>query len=92
MKKFTLEELKEHNGRQGTIYVAFKGKVYDLTESYLWEDGLHQDLHEAGMDLSKEMAEAPHDEDLLRNFPVIGELDEGGSPGGGGQANAFGLL
>lgn len=81
MEKFTLEQLKKYNGSDGITYVAYRGKVYDVTESYLWEDGLHQDIHEAGTDLTQMMdEEAPHDAGMLENFPVVGELVEGNEP------------
>lgn len=78
LKKFTLDELVKYNGKEGRpIYVAYKGKVYDLTSSELWEEGDHQGLHEAGNDLTKDMEDAPHDPDELEKFPLVGELVEG---------------
>ncbi len=78
LKKFTLKELAEYNGRNGKpAYIAYKGKVYDVTESFLWSDGDHQGLHEAGRDLTKDMEDAPHDPDELERFPIVGELVEG---------------
>jgi len=77
LKKFTLDELAKYNGKEGRpIYVAYKGKVYDLTSSELWEEGDHQGLHEAGKDLTKDMEDAPHDPDELERFPIVGELVE----------------
>ena len=74
-RKFTLEELKQCDGRDGKpAYIAYKGKVYDVTESPLWMDGDHQGLHEAGKDLTQEMSEAPHGEETLANMKVIGVL------------------
>jgi predicted heme/steroid binding protein len=76
-KKFTLEELAKYNGKEGPpIYIAYKGKVYDVSESWLWEDGEHQMLHEAGKDLTDEMADAPHEDESLEDFPVVGELED----------------
>jgi predicted heme/steroid binding protein len=75
MKEFTLEELAEYNGKEGKMYVAYNGKVYDVSESYLWEDGNHQGLHDAGQDLSESMDdEAPHDPEVLEDYPVVGTL------------------
>jgi predicted heme/steroid binding protein len=77
MKKFTRDELKNYNGGDGHSYVAYRGKVYDVSESYLWESGQHQDEHEAGSDLTDELdQQAPHDPDMLENFPVVGEMAE----------------
>jgi predicted heme/steroid binding protein len=77
MKKFTLEELADYRGQHGNpVYIAYKGKVYDVSSSSLWEDGIHQDEHQSGNDLTKEIADAPHDPDLLEDFPIVGELEE----------------
>lgn len=75
LKKFTLEELAEYDGKEGRpAYIAYKGKVYDVSESWLWEDGDHQGLHEAGKDLTADMGDAPHEEDSILDMPVVGEL------------------
>ena len=75
MREFTEEELTQCNGKNGNpIYVAYKGKVYDVSASFLWKDGKHQVLHNAGVDLTKALDQAPHDEDLLKKFPVVGIL------------------
>jgi len=75
MKEFTKEELALYNGKNGKpAYVAYKGKVYDVSTSFLWKDGNHQVLHEAGVDLTAAMEQAPHSEEVLKRFPVIGIL------------------
>jgi len=75
-KKFTLAELAKFNGKDGNpAYIAYKGKVYDVSESWLWEDGDHQGIHEAGKDLTDDMGDASHDEDNVFNFPVVGVLE-----------------
>ena len=75
MKKFTKEELALYNGKNGKpVYVAYKGKVYDVSTSFLWKGGNHQVLHEAGVDLTEAMEQAPHREEVLERFPVIGIL------------------
>lgn len=75
-KRFTLSELKEFDGKEGRpAYIAFKGKVYDISESVLWKDGWHQGVHLAGGDLTESIVNAPHNEEKLSQFKVIGELN-----------------
>lgn len=75
LKQFTLEELKQYNGRNGKpAYIAYKGKVYDVTESFLWTDGDHQGQHEAGKDVTNELKFAPHGEETLERVKLIGVL------------------
>jgi predicted heme/steroid binding protein len=75
MREFTLEELSKYNGREGSsAYVAYHGIVYDVSGSYFFRNGSHWITHCAGCDLSEEIADAPHDETLLRKFPVVGSL------------------
>jgi len=74
-RKFTLEELKQYDGREGRpAYIAFKGKVYDVTDDFLWVDGDHQGQHVAGKDLTDEMSIAPHGEETLERVKQIGVL------------------
>ncbi|MEM4732933.1 MAG: cytochrome b5 domain-containing protein [Candidatus Bathyarchaeia archaeon] len=75
MKEFTEEELALYNGKNGKpAYIAYKGKVYDVSASFLWKGGKHQVLHEAGVDLTAAIKQAPHSEKVLKKFPVIGIL------------------
>lgn len=72
-RKFTREELKKYDGKDGRpAYIAFKGKVYDVTDDFLWVDGDHQGEHEAGKDLTEEMSRAPHGEETLERVKQIG--------------------
>jgi predicted heme/steroid binding protein len=74
-RKFTLEELKKFDGKEGRpAYIAYKGKVYDVSDDYLWVDGDHQGEHVAGKDLTEEMSKAPHSEDTLERVKLIGTL------------------
>ncbi len=74
-KKFTLDELKQYDGKNGKpAYIAYKGKVYDVTDDYLWVEGDHQGEHAAGKDLTEEMSRAPHGEDTLERVKLIGVL------------------
>ena len=74
MRVFTREELKKYDGSQGTTYVAYKGKVYDVSKSYQWKKGVHQIRHYAGCELTRALKQAPHHPDLLFKFPVVGTL------------------
>lgn len=75
MKEFTEEELAQYNGKNGNpVYVVYKGKVYDVSASFLWKDGIHQVLHRAGVDLTDALEQAPHGGDVLEKFPVVGVL------------------
>jgi predicted heme/steroid binding protein len=74
-RKFTLDELKQYDGREGRpAYIAYKGKVYDVTDNYMWIDGDHQGEHAAGRDLTEGMARAPHGEENLERVKQIGIL------------------
>lgn len=76
MRKFTIEELARYNGRDGApAFIAYQGKVYDVSHSFLWQEGRHQVLHHAGVDLTADLEQAPHGADLLEKFPVIGTLE-----------------
>ena len=77
MRKFTREELASYHGKNGApAYVAYKGEVYDVSGSFLWQNGNHQVFHTAGEDLSASLDKAPHGADLLEKFPVVGTLQD----------------
>lgn len=73
-----MEELARFDGRDGRpAYLAYAGKVYDVTDSFLWRGGRHQVLHRAGQDLTEALGQAPHGPELLERFPVVGILKPG---------------
>jgi predicted heme/steroid binding protein len=74
MRIFTKEELKKYDGSNGLVYVAYGGKVYDVSRSFLWKKGVHQVIHKAGCDLTEALKEAPHGTNMLERFPIVGEL------------------
>lgn len=77
MKRFDEAELAQYDGKAGaSAYIAYDGKVYDVSSSFLWRDGEHQVLHSAGINLTDDLKDAPHGEDLLEEFPVVGLLGE----------------
>ena len=79
MLRFSKSELARYSGQNGAAtLIAYKGKVYNVSESFLWQNGRHQARHMAGMDLTAFLDQAPHGEDVLERFPVIGILMEDG--------------
>ena len=77
MKEFDLEALAEFNGKDGKpIYIAHKGKVYDVTESKMWKGGVHMKRHHAGTDLSTDIGGAPHTPEVLERYPQVGVLKQ----------------
>ena len=77
LKRFTKRELQGFIGEEGKpVYAAFKGKVYDVSNSRLWTNGIHQGRHSAGKDLTASILNAPHNEEILMKFPVVGEQVE----------------
>jgi predicted heme/steroid binding protein/uncharacterized membrane protein len=74
-RSFTLEELAEYDGKDGkSAFVAYKDRVYDVTASRLWANGLHMMRHHGGKELSEEFALAPHGLDVLDRYPQVGIL------------------
>ena len=77
VRPFTLEELGRFDGKEGrSIYVAYKGKVYDLSASPLFQGEKRMRCHVAGKDLTKDIEIAPHGDDLVFKFPAVGRLME----------------
>ena len=77
MTTFTEEELAEYNGQDGKpIYIAHKGKVYDVSESKMWKGGKHMNRHKAGADLSGDISAAPHDAEVLERYEQVGVLEK----------------
>jgi len=74
-KKVTKQDLEENNGKNGKpAYFAYKGKVYDVSESSFWLDGDHLGMHQAGKDLTEELEMAPHKEENFQRVKLVGEL------------------
>ncbi len=79
MRRLTKEELAQYNGKNGNpAYIACKGKVYDVSASFLWKDGIHQVFHSAGTDLTEALEQAPHGREAIERFPAVGLLYDGG--------------
>jgi predicted heme/steroid binding protein len=75
LRKFTNKELEEYNGKNGKpAYIAYQGKVYDISRSDLWRGGEHMGIHQAGKDLTEEIELAPHTEEVFERMKLVGEL------------------
>jgi predicted heme/steroid binding protein len=55
------------------VWIAYKGLVYNVTNSRLWKTGTHYE-HWAGQDLTDELAEAPHTDEVFSKFRPIANL------------------
>jgi predicted heme/steroid binding protein len=70
-------ELRRNTGERGTRkFIAFADTVYDVTDCPKWRTDLHEQLHFAGQDLTSELPEAPHAEDVFSRpcVKVVGKL------------------
>lgn len=73
--KHTLEELSNFDGSEKRpAYIAYKGKIYDVSSSKLWVEGNHVRKHLAGSDLTEALRTAPHGEEKVLRMPLVGEL------------------
>lgn len=70
-KIFTERELRRYSGDDGgEILIAFEGIVYDVSNCPKWRRGMHENLHYPGQDLTTEMPDAPHKNDVF-NRPCV---------------------
>jgi predicted heme/steroid binding protein len=73
--QITRQQLQENNGKNGKpAYVAYQGKVYEVTDSSFWMEGDHLGMHQAGKDLTEELEMAPHKDENLQRVKLVGEL------------------
>lgn len=75
LQSYKKSQLALRNGQDmAEIWVAYKGIIYDVTESRLWRDGKHYE-HWAGQDLTEELDnDAPHAEQVFLRFEKVGVL------------------
>jgi predicted heme/steroid binding protein len=70
-------ELRRNNGDRGSRkYIAHKGIVYDVTDCPKWRQDMHENLHFPGQDLTSELPDAPHAEDVFSRpcVKIVGKL------------------
>ncbi|MDR0471886.1 MAG: cytochrome B5 [Nitrososphaerota archaeon] len=74
-KKVTRQELEANNGKDGKpAWIAYQGKVYDVSENSFWISGEHMGMHNAGKDLTEDLDMAPHQDENFNKLKLIGEL------------------
>ena len=74
--EYTHSQLALRNGQdKPEIWIAFNGKIYDVTSSRLWKNGKHYE-HWAGQDLTPELKDAPHSETVFEKFQIVGYLKQ----------------
>jgi predicted heme/steroid binding protein len=78
-RNITTAELRRNNGDLGARkFIAFEGVVYDVTDCPRWRKEMHERQHFAGQDLTSELVDAPHKQDVFTRpcVKVIGRLLE----------------
>ncbi|MBI5196355.1 MAG: CopD family protein [Nitrospirae bacterium] len=71
----TIEELSQCDGKDGRpACFAYKGIIYNVTNSKLWKDGSHLRKHSAGSNLTDVLKTAPHGEEKIFSLPQAGRL------------------
>jgi predicted heme/steroid binding protein len=69
--------LRRNNGERGSRkYIAHNGIVYDVTDCPKWRQDLHENLHFPGQDLTSELPDAPHAEEVFSRpcVKIVGRL------------------
>lgn len=75
----TLAELRHNDGERGSRkFIAYEGLVYDVTDCPKWRDGLHEQLHFPAQDLTSELPDAPHKEEVFLHdcVKIVGRLED----------------
>jgi predicted heme/steroid binding protein len=74
-RDISTEDLAQFNGTESrAAYVGYKGKLYDISQSEFWKDGIHFGRHKAGEDLTDMLNHAPHGEDKIFAVPMVGKI------------------
>lgn len=72
---YSRQQLALRNGQdRAEIWVAYKGLIYDVSDSRLWKNGQHYE-HWAGQDLTHELADAPHTAHVFDKFKAVGKVE-----------------
>ena len=74
-REINRDSLKESDGKEGRpTYVAYNGKVFDVSSSKRWKNGQHMNIHHAGQDLTSHFPMAPHGEEVFERVDTVGRL------------------
>lgn len=77
-KIISMLEVKRNTGERGTrMWIAHAGIVYDVTDCSKWRTGMHEFLHFPGQDLTGELSDAPHKNEVFTHdcIKIIGKLE-----------------
>ena len=73
-KTLNISELKRFDGNtDSSIYIAYEGDIYDVTECPKWLTGLHELTHFPAQDLTSELQNAPHGKEVF-SFPCVKKI------------------
>ena len=76
---FSRAQLLRHNGDDADEkWIAYDGIVYDVSDCPNWRGDLHRNLHFPGQDLSGELTDAPHAEEVFSRpcIKIVGRFTE----------------
>lgn len=77
MEQWDESSITKFDGQGGKpTYIAYQGRVYDVSASKLWQAGLHMKRHRAGQNLTAFLSAAPHGEEVFTRYPQVGTLKE----------------
>jgi len=67
-------DLAKNDGKNGRpAWVAYKGKVFDVSAVPAWKTGVHKG-HAAGQDITSQIASSPHGDKVFSKLQPIGIL------------------
>ncbi len=72
-------ELRRNTGERGyPKWIAHDGIVYDVSDCPKWRAEMHEQLHFPGLDLTSELPDAPHKEEVFTRpcVKAVGRLAE----------------
>lgn len=75
----TQSELRRNTGERGARkWIAYDGIVYDVTDCPKWRSDMHERLHFPGQDLTTELADAPHKNEVFTRpcVKIVGRLEQ----------------